>query len=303
MKTTSDIPGSDVSFLLQNAALLIDSGDFLLARNLYSFVLHQNLRNPVALQGLGVCLFNLGEIPSAQRCFRAVWEVFKDALALVWVGRCYAADRKDDLALDTFAKVQEVSLPSPLDRHLFLREWGNALVRASRLDEALLKYLAALELKPDSDVLYANLGTLEIQRKKYEAARGHFLKVLKINPKSAKAYSGLGLVFMAQNDLMEAERHFLRALDLDGGSRIALYELLLVWERENNLPEAVRRITTYLEINPNDLSMRFALAGIYFQSANWVECEKTLDQILASDPKHVKALRLRDDLRSHKPLL
>ncbi|MEZ4749703.1 MAG: tetratricopeptide repeat protein [Bdellovibrionota bacterium] len=59
-------PQYSCEYLIENARLLLQNGDFLLAQNLYSRLLQSNIQDAEALKGLGICLLKLGDRPKAK---------------------------------------------------------------------------------------------------------------------------------------------------------------------------------------------------------------------------------------------
>ena len=65
--------------------------------------------------------------------------------------------------------------------------WGNLLVRADRLDEAIRHYRAALDIRPDHADAQFNWGVALARQRQFGNAVEHFRQALLINPKHAEA--------------------------------------------------------------------------------------------------------------------
>jgi tetratricopeptide (TPR) repeat protein len=65
--------------------------------------------------------------------------------------------------------------------------WGNALVRLNRLDEAIGHYEAALRIRPDNAEAHHNWGVALALEGKYAAAIEHFRSALAIDPNHVEA--------------------------------------------------------------------------------------------------------------------
>jgi tetratricopeptide (TPR) repeat protein len=79
---------------------------------------------------------------------------------------------------------------------------------------ALIKYLEAVRLNPQSDYLYNRLGIAYSQLKFYGEATAAFRRCIELNPKYPFAYNNLGSVFFAQGNLRKAEKYFKKAISL-----------------------------------------------------------------------------------------
>lgn len=287
----------DSQQLLQSAELLLENHDYLLARNLFSYLLQQNLKDPGALRGLGICLFKLGEVVSSRKCFRALIELHQSEEAHYWLALGYQADTKDLVAVEHFNQVKSPQNFSADQRFDFYKNYGNCLTRMGQLDRAEGQYLRALELSPTSDTIHVNLGTLLIQRQEWGKARERFSRAAELNPNSSRAQCGLGLTALAMERGTEAKKFFHHALDLDAQNLVALHQLLELSSAEDG-PALKLRLRAFLEKDPNHADTHFALAALLFKEGSWKACEIHTTRALEINPKHDRALKLRSDLNS-----
>ncbi len=290
-----EIP-TDRAYLLQSAATLVESEDYILARNIYSFLLKENLKDSTSLKGLGICLLRLGESESARKCFRAVWENFHSEEALYWIASTYLKEGNDGLALQKMEQITKPDSLPPDTQYYYFKDLGNCLTRASRFDPAVAAYARALALRPGSSPIEANLGTLEIQRGNLDAARSHFERALVADARNSRAHCGLGILARAKSATIEAEHHFEKALGSEPPSRIALLQLVDIAHHLESYSKAKGRLTTYLEAHPTDAEMSYALAAIHFKESDWISCERHLDKALEADPIHERATKLKNQL-------
>ena len=79
---------------------------------------------------------------------------------------------------------------------------------------ALIKYLEASRLNPNSEYIFNKLGITYSQLKYYSEATDAFVRSIGLNPKYPYAYNNLGSVYFAINDKRKAERYFKKALSL-----------------------------------------------------------------------------------------
>ncbi len=294
-----EIP-TDRAYLLENANTLLSNEDYILARNIYSYLLKQDLKDQSALKGLGVCLLRLGESDSARKCFRALWEQFQAQEAHYWIAATYLKENKDELALQHMERVTHPSEMPEDARYHYYKDFGNCLTHSSRFDAAVDSYAKALAIRPGSSQIEANLGTLEIQRGNLEAAKVHFEKALEADVRNGRAHCGLGILARASSATVEAERHFEKALENEPPNRIALLQIVDIAHHLESFSKAKDRLNAYLETHPSDAEMNYALAAIHFRESDWVSCEKRLNKALESDPHHERATRLKSRLHEKK---
>jgi Flp pilus assembly protein TadD len=295
----TEIP-QDRAYLIASAETLLRNEDYVLARNIFSFLLKENLKDSAALRGLGICLLRLGESDAARKCFRAVWEQFQAEEALYWIAATHLKEGDDSLALQHMNRIQSPDTLPEEAQFNYYKDLGNCLTRANRFDHAISAYGKALSLRPGSSQIQANLGTLELQRGNLDFAQSHFEKALEADKKNGRAHCGLGILARAKSATGEAERHFERALENEPPNRIALLQIVEIAHHLQSYSKAKDLLTAYLEKHPSDAEMSYALAAIHFKESDLVLCHQRLDKALEVNPHHVKAARLKSELSGQK---
>jgi tetratricopeptide (TPR) repeat protein len=79
---------------------------------------------------------------------------------------------------------------------------------------ALIKYLEAGRLNPNSEYIYNKLGIAYSQLKYYTEATEAFYRSIGLNPKYPFSYNNLGTVYFATSDKKSAEKNFKKAISL-----------------------------------------------------------------------------------------
>lgn len=79
---------------------------------------------------------------------------------------------------------------------------------------ALIKYLEAARLNPNSEYLFNRLGIAYSQLKLYDEAGQAFRRAMVLSPKYSYAYNNLGSVFFAQQFYKKSEKYFKKAIAL-----------------------------------------------------------------------------------------
>lgn len=299
-KPTDTSAQHEREYLIGSAQVLLDNSEYVLARNIFSYLLKDQANDAGALRGLGICFFRLGEILSAKKCFTALCELpvtQGPGESWFWLGQCHLADGNDDEAARCFANTGE--LDNQLRFELY-KNWGNCLTRLGKNDEAAIRYEEALRLNPASDILLVNLGTLSLQKQDHRAAEGWFRRALALNAQSSKAHCGLGLVALSFNQAHAAHDLLQAALDLDSQNIVALHQLVLL--SQGPLPQAVikPRLLQFLTREPRNAEVHYALAVVLYKEGAWKDCESHVDQTLAFEPTHARAQELKAELAKLK---
>ena len=292
----SPIAHYSVEYLILNAGVLKNSGDYILARTLYSYVLSQkDAHSSDALLGVGQCQFLLGDVASAYTYFQQALELAPSVQAYLWLAKCHSANGKDLLAIETLGRIDGLnSEPVELvfEYHKLL---GNCLLRAGRLSEADEELRLAVELMPLNDGIRVSLGMLELERSNSTAALKAFEGALELNPKNIKAIAGLGLVSVANQDYSRAAVQFERALDLEPKNVTALIQLICL--PGANFDRVALRAERFFELDPEKNDVRYYFAMWCFAHSRWAACEKHLTYIIKKTPTHTRAQALFSDLK------
>jgi tetratricopeptide (TPR) repeat protein len=300
--TASKAPSisQDREYLLRNAGVLLENSELLLARHIYSYLLKENIRDKEALSGLGQCLLRLAESQAAKKCFRAIWELYQDEEAAVYLGQCLSNEGEELPALEILRKInspQNLKLSLRFDYHK-LR--GNIETRLGLFEEANHHYQHALALQPSSDIVYVNLGTLELQRQNADLAEMYFERAVEINPANAKASCGLGLTLMTRHDFEGAKNRFIETLEKDPYHVVALAQLFCLAQAMDDHRFFRPRLLKFLETYPNHIDGHYWHAACLYRERKWNECEKVVDRVLELNKSHFQAQKLKESLTQNR---
>ena len=286
--------------LFDNAKLLMANGDYLLARNLFSFLLRKNLRDELAMEGLGICFLKLQETLAARKCFKALWEMHQKNRYAIYLGLSYLAEQKEEEAYSVFRQVnQEMNIDSDVAFE-FYKGFGNILFKKQVWTEAEQFYQKALAQSPASEAILANLGTLEIQRKNPEKAKEYFKKALEINAKSSKAHAGMGLIKLEEGNSAVAISCFRSALDCDSQNTLALKVLMSLGEQWVTSEEKKQRLLKFLESDPQNGEMRYFLGKLLLQENQFFEASKEIDKAEQALPQDERIQKLKKILTQNR---
>jgi tetratricopeptide (TPR) repeat protein len=280
-------------YLLRNALLLIDAGEFRLARNVLGDILRRNNNNVEAVRWIGWCFKQEGDLANALKCYEQLVELRVTDQDLFELGEIHytLGNNREALAawLDALGQCEEQS-PRLFDLH---KNLGNVYTRLGDFDGAEENYNKALVIRPNSDVLQVNLGSLNFQKQFYRISLEHFKKAVELNPFSDRGWCGVALVAREMKDAEWARASILKSLDINPYNLTSL-QVLVNWAQQDlTFDDAVERTQKYVDENQDDAEMIYALAGLHFQKGDLNSAEIELVRLEALDPERADIAELR----------
>jgi tetratricopeptide (TPR) repeat protein len=231
---------------------------------------------------MGLCLRDEGRFEEALKCFRALARQTIEGQVLV--AETYYLSERDDLALASYREVLKRVVENPDTLFEIYKNVGNIHVRASDFEAAEEYYDKAYTIRPDSDVLMVNYGTLEIQRGAFAEAVARFRHAVELNPANDKAWVGLALVHRQMGDQELSWANLQRALDINGKNRTAI-RLICEWGvNDGKWTDTIVRLQSYLQADGNDAEVGFMLAKVFTSLGRFPEARIELERVLALDP-------------------
>jgi len=172
----------------------------------------------IAFNGLSNAFEHLGRYEAAQdACARGIRALPSCDLAYYNLGRLLRAaqDRQAEAAAAHRAAMRLVPANAQ-----YVNAYGTALqsednARAGRA------YRRALALAPSWSAPYRNLGLLEYEEGRSEAALALFARVVQLEPTSVDTYTDMGTAYLERRDLLGSLAEYERALRLQPTNRLA----------------------------------------------------------------------------------
>jgi tetratricopeptide (TPR) repeat protein len=168
------------------------------------------------------------------------------AAALVLAGGPSCAPTK--VAVRVPVKTEDVIRANEISRD------GDAAFARRDFYAALIKYLEASRLNPNSEFILNKLGITYSQLKYYTEATQAFQRSMTLNPRYPFAYNNQGTVYFAQAEYKNAEKYFRRAIALS--PKVASFRInlgMLYFERGKR-QRGMEELKKGLEIDPGVLS-------------------------------------------------
>ena len=220
---------------------------------------------PLYCANLGLVLSRQGKLPQALACFRqALASKPNDAVTLAHAGRCLSRMGRFDEAIIALGTSLSLVSNAPT-----FHELGNALIAASRTEEAIACFQHAVSLEPrladcyftlgnllfasgnwaggadayEGAILadqtqpeyYFNLGVVRTLQTLHPEAIRCYLKAVQLRPEYAVAHNNLGILYQKAGDKDQASWHYQRASEIQPGYSEAWYNTgALLQEQEEH---------------------------------------------------------------------
>ena len=175
--------------------------------------------------------------------------------------------------------------------------FGLALDQQGRLEEAVLQYNKALQIRPEFALAHNNLGAALSRQGKLNEAIYHYDRALQIDPSYSKAYYNLAKIYLSMNRIERAIHYLHEALRVDSDMTIALFNLSWIYatsENEKNrngikavgLAEKLCNLTKYKQpLGLDALAAAYAEAGEYDDAV--LTAQKALKLALQYGPEEL----------------
>lgn len=121
------------------------------------------------------------------------------------LGKLYLLDDQPEIATQIFSQAISTGV---------LNNYGTALKKMGKTEDAENVFKVALKLTPKDSELLFNLGNLYNAQNKLEKARNKYLEAIDLSPGFAEAHYNLGLIFSKMGDKPSAIKHLKMFLDL-----------------------------------------------------------------------------------------
>jgi len=145
---------------------------------------------------------------------------------------------------------------------------GNALLQEGRVDDAIVHYEQALQIRPGYADAHFNLGVALFRKGNVDEAITHFQKALQIKPGDTEARLALGNALLQQGRAGEAMVHFQTALQIEPDNAEAHCNLGNALLQQGRVDEAMVHFQTALQIEPDNADAHCDLGAALFRKGN-----------------------------------
>lgn len=143
-----------------------------------------------------------------------------------------------------------------------------------------------LQALMNSAILIQESGSAQLRPRAYQ----RLFKVMEVTPDSERVYFNLGMLAMDDLNYQSAERWFRKAIELKRDFRSALFNLALLLNEQKRPLEAIPFLKMLLSSHPDHVKGLVLLGDIYTNHVrDFNEAEKCYQRIITIDPDHVQA--------------
>ena len=128
---------------------------------------------------------------------------------------------------------------------------GNALCQKGRVDEAIVYYQKALQINPDDAEVCYNFGNALLKSGRVDEAIANYQRAVRLNPNYAEAHNNLGNALLKMGDVAEAINQFQATLKIKPDSAEACYNIGNALLTMGGVDEAIAYYEKALRIKPD----------------------------------------------------
>ncbi len=279
----------NIPFLMKNADLLSDAGEYHLAKNIYKTILKSGENTSAVLFRIGKCLESEGKLSDARAHYEESITYYPTLEVFQKLGALSVSEKQDQKAAEIFERalsLKDIQQSKKFELH---KAAGNCWTRANKDAEAERHFKKALEIDPSADEIRSNLGALYLQNNKIPEAKRHFRDAIASNSRNHQALAGLGSCYLAENDKKSAHDYFAQSLEIELNNPAAIYHLVKCAYEIKIYAAAARILENYIQIAPVNTNLLYSLAGLQFHLGRIQEAQNTTLKILDLQPQHVGA--------------
>lgn len=291
----------NVPYLIKNAEILFEAGDYPLARNIYKTILSSGEFTSTALYRMGRCFEVEGKIEEARANYEDSIAYLPTIEAYQRLAALLIRQSKDQQAAEVMERALNMKEISPSLRFEILKACGNCWTRAKKSEEAERNFKKALEINPSADEIRANLGTLYLQSNRVAEAKRHFRDAIASNPKNHQALAGVGSCYLAEGDKKTAHDYFAQSLELELNNPTAIFYLVKCAYEIKSYATACQILLNYIQIAPVNTNLLYSLAGLQFHLGRISEAKATTLKILELQSQHAGAKELLNMIERYAP--
>jgi len=148
--------------------------------------------------------------------------------------------------------------PENVSRANEIANEGDGAFERKDVYAALIKYLEAVRLNPNSESLFNRIGISYSQLKLYGEAIQAFNQAIELNPKYPYPYNNLGSVYFAQQSYKKSLKYFKKAISLKDAEASFHMNLGSVYLELKNRDKALAEWRKSLALDPNIFSRHSA---------------------------------------------
>lgn len=204
--------------------------------------------------------------------------------AYILLGQIYSTVSDKENSLKSFETAFEKDLISPA----FFLEWGKALQKFEKYDEALEKLQKAYELDAENLDILAGLGFCYVIKKDFKSAEPLLQKVLEQEPENKKVKQALGIIAYENGETDKA----VSILKADDEDAVNCFYLAKCFERQGNDIRTVDYYEACLRVNPKYTTAYIDYVKYLISKDNFADAQRKLRKALRNEEDNIILLNL-----------
>ena len=166
---------------------------------------------------------------------------------------------------------------------------GLALMRKGKLNDAVLNYKKALQIRPDYLTALDNIGLALYRLEKFEEAYNYYMEALKIDPKHAGVHNNIANVLTALGKLEEAIKHYKKAILIDPEFAEVHYNIANVLVTQGKLEKAEFQFKETIKKDFKHSNAHCNLGCILLKQKEYKEALSHFAQVIKIKPDYKQA--------------
>lgn len=204
--------------------------------------------------------------------------------AYILLGQVYAFKYDEENSLKAFETAFEKDLSGV---NLYI-EWGKALQKFGKYDEAKEKLVKAFEMESDNLEVLANLGLCYVSTKEFEHASPILAKVLEQEPENHVVKQALGIVNFENGDI-DTAISYLRNDDEDP---VNCFYLAKCFEKQNNASKVRDFYEAAIRLNSAYIDAFIDYSKYLISKQEFAEAQRKLRKAIKFDENNTVLLNL-----------
>lgn len=162
--------------------------------------------------------------------------------------------------------------------------FGNLRMEQGRNEEAMRRYLKALEIDPGMSQAMSSLAMLMAAVGRYDEALGLFQQSIYLRPDDPAVHNNLGVIYRGAGKYDEAAAAFRAALEIAPKSSEARANLGSILELQGRGDEAMAELTRAVEMDADYIGARINLGTALARRGRFNEAKQHLQRAVELDP-------------------
>jgi len=273
-------------FLLKNAEILIQAGEYHLAKNIYKKFIQANQSLHLAYQGIGVCEELEGHLELAIKNYEESIAYHPSLPVLKFLIKALITQNRAKYAIEIIERALLFRGIDSETQFELLKVAGNITFDQSEYERANEFYTKALSLKPTADEIKSNQAAVFLKQGKLQESKRSYEDALSSNPKNLLALLGIAEVHFNLGNRKEALFYYSEALNIDIKNQKAIFYLVKLSYELKLYEMAEKYLKKYIEFCPISASILYSLAGVQFHLKKYVESKNTCEKIIQIRSDH-----------------